>query len=464
MTGLRENIRQQAQQILAVLQKHSGELSVGQIADLLETEFALKLEPHAVAYRIRQLSSGAVIAIGDGKGRRYRAATSSAIPVAHTQTKQVGQTTSQDAAAVLAMLAKPAEERPWVGYDHEWLYAYVPGETYYLPQAVRSHLATIGRSPVAGRPAGTFARDIYERLLVDLSWASSRLEGNTYSRLDTELLLEFGQRADGKDATEAQMILNHKAAIDLLVSLGPELRVSEQLLRGLHARLAENLMRHKAHEGQLRRGEVGITNSKYYPTAVPQLITDCFARIASTAAAIPDPFEQSFFLLVHLPYLQPFNDVNKRTSRLAANIPLIAGNLCPLTFVDVPPQRYAAAILSVYELKRTEPLREVFVQAYEQSCALYIVAQEAVTPPNPLRLKYRDALRTAVADVVRGGLAPSSRWSEQWAAQHGIPRSDHTAFAELLVELLLALNDASASREGLSPSEFFAWREKFRPA
>ena len=51
---------------------------------------------------------------------------------------------------------------------------------------------------------------------------------------------------------------------------------------------------------------------------------------------VTDPFEQSFFAMVHVPYLQPFADVNKRTSRLLANLPLIRANLCPLAFLDVP--------------------------------------------------------------------------------------------------------------------------------
>jgi Fic family protein len=54
-------------------------------------------------------------------------------------------------------------------------------------------------------------------LLIDLSWNSSRLEGNTYLLLETERLLELGEAAEGKEAQEAQMILNHKAAIELLV-------------------------------------------------------------------------------------------------------------------------------------------------------------------------------------------------------------------------------------------------------
>ena len=79
-------------------------------------------------------------------------------------------------------------------------------------------------------------------------------------------------------------------------------------------------------------------NSVYLPIAMPQRIEELFGIVMSMAAEIADPFEQSFFLMVHLPYLQPFEDVNKRVSRLAANIPLIQHNLCPLSFIDVPQQ------------------------------------------------------------------------------------------------------------------------------
>ena len=102
-----------------------------------------------------------------------------------------------------------------VGYQREFLDNYVPNESEYLPPGVREQLHHMGRAPLrAQQPSGTYARQILDRLLIDLSWASSRLEGNTYTRLDTERLIQFGQAAAGKDATETQMILNHKAAID----------------------------------------------------------------------------------------------------------------------------------------------------------------------------------------------------------------------------------------------------------
>ena len=90
----------------------------------------------------------------------------------------------------------------------------------------------------------------------------------------------------------------------------------------------------------------------YEPLAVPQLIDEIFNKILSTASAISDPYEQAFFIIVHLPYLKPFEDVNKRVSRLAANIPLIQHNLCPLSFLDVPEDQYINGLLGVYELNR----------------------------------------------------------------------------------------------------------------
>ena len=71
--------------------------------------------------------------------------------------------------------------------------------------------------------------------------------------------------------------------------------------------------------------------------------------------------------MVQLPYLQPFDDVNKRVSRLAANIPFIQKNLTPLSFIDVPRVSYTDAMLGVYELNDIHLLKDIFVWAYKRS-------------------------------------------------------------------------------------------------
>jgi Fic family protein len=111
------------------------------------------------------------------------------------------------------------------------------------------------------------------------------------------------------------------------------------------------------------------------------------------ADQISDAFGQAFFMMVHLPYLQPFADVNKRTSRLAASLPLFHANLCPLTFLDVPEQAYSRATLGVYEMARVELLRDLYVWAYERSTQEYLAIKQDLAEPDPLRLAWRDFIK-----------------------------------------------------------------------
>ena len=104
----------------------------------------------------------------------------------------------------------------------------------------------MGTTAEPTRPAGTFARDIYERLLIDLAWSSSRLEGNTYNRLDTQNLLEHGIRAEGKDASDAQMLLNHKKAI---AARGEYLAGESQLMSAVIYRRARASLRRRHTRG-----------------------------------------------------------------------------------------------------------------------------------------------------------------------------------------------------------------------
>ena len=147
-----------------------------------------------------------------------------------------------------------------------------------------------------------------------------------------------------------------------------------------------NLLPNPADEGRLRQHVVEIGKSVYRPLSVPAQIDEMLDEVLDKANRIDDPFEQSFFAMVHLPYLQPFADVNKRTSRLAANLPLIRANLCPLTFLDVPERAYTCAMLGVYEPTRVELLRDLYLWAYERSTQEYLAIRQTLAEPDPLRL------------------------------------------------------------------------------
>ena len=338
---------QELEAILAIVADHPYGVQVRVIRDGLEFDLPPRMLQRRLALLVEQKR---LVAEGRGKGRRYRLPVSG---VAHPVSEgakldargEVYVQVSPEGEAIKQAVREPIQNRSPVGYNRAFLDDYRPNETFYLPFETRQRLLDMGRSPDGQRPAGTYARKIYSRLLIDLSWNSSRLEGNTYSLLETERLLELGEAAEGKDALEAQMILNHKSAIELLVEQAEEVGFKRYTILNLHALLSDNLLSDSQACGRLRTIAVGVGGTVYHPLEVPQLINECFQEVFETAAAISDPFEQAFFAMVHLAYLQAFEDVNKRVSRLAANIPLIRENLCPLSFVDVPERAYIDGVL-----------------------------------------------------------------------------------------------------------------------
>jgi Fic/DOC family len=455
---------QELDAILAVVAAHPHGVPVGAIREGLPYELPPRMLQRRLALLVEQKR---LIAEGRGKGRRYRAPvtiTGKGSPIAGSATVEgrgeVYVPVSSEAEAIKRAVRAPIQQRQPVGYRRAFLDDYRPNLTYYLPAETRQRLLEMGRPPDGERPAGTYARTIYSRLLIDLSWNSSRLEGNTYSLLETERLLELGEAAEGKDALEAQMILNHKAAIELLVDQADEIGFNRYTILNLHALLADNLLADPQAGGRLRRIPVGIDGTAYHPLEVPQLIDECFETILDTAAAIDDPFEQAFFALVHLAYLQAFEDVNKRVSRLAANIPLIRGNLCPLSFVDVPERAYIDGVLGIYELNRIELLRDVFVWAYQRSSARYSAVRQSLGEPDPFRLRYRALVAELVATVVRAGMDKKAATSlvRQRAAEQ-VPPADRARFIEIAETEMMSLHEGNIARYRLRPAAFRAWRQ-----
>lgn len=361
---------------------------------------------------------------------------------------------------IARLVARRPERRTPVGYNRDFLDGYRPNRSSYLTAAEKQRLATLGRTMAGPQAAGTYAQQILNRLLIDLSWNSSRLEGNTYSLLETQRLIELGEAAEGKGARDAQMILNHKAAIEFLVQSADEVGFNRRTILNLHALLADNLLEDPTAPGRLRREGVGITGSVFHPLEVPQLIEECFDTVMATASAITDPFEQAFFVMVQLPYLQPFIDVNKRVSRLAANIPLIKANLAPLSFVSVPDATYTQGMLGVYELNRVDLLKDVFLWAYERSSARYAALRQSLGEPDPFRFRHRTALKQVVAEVIRGGFdqRAAARHIAEWAERR-VGEADRARFIEAAESELLGLHEGNFARYQVRPSEFDAWRK-----
>lgn len=448
-------------EVLAAVAGHAEGASLSDIT----RELTSNLAPRTLQFRLKHLvDEGRLVKAGDRKAAKYylpeiHQRPVADAPAARERAEEAVVPLSEASTVIRRYLRQPLAGRKPAGYNRQFFDSYRPNVSFYLTPEERTRLAEIGQSNFA-TAAGTYAKQVLNRLLIDLSWNSSRLEGNTYLLLDTKRLIEFGEEAQGRDHTEAQMIVNHKDAIEFLVSPADEIGFNRYTILNLHGILAQNLLQDVGAAGRLRHIAVGIERSTFRPLEVPQLIEECFNQLLATAAAIDDPFEQAFFVMVQLPYLQPFDDVNKRVSRLAANIPFIKRNLLPLSFTDVSRSLYVDAVLGVYELNQVDLLKDVFLWAYGRSAEQYAAVRQSLGEPDPFRFKHSAALRQVVSEVVRGGFSRGAAYTylAQWADEH-IAVGERARFREMAEAELLNLHEGNFARYRIRPSEFADWRE-----
>lgn len=357
--------------------------------------------------------------------------------------------------------AVPPTKRPRVSYNFAALEAYEPNVTRWLTDAEIDALTMAG----GGRrlDASTYAGAIAQKLLVDLSFASSALEGNTYTYLDTEVLIQFGQEAEGKDRDETVMILNHKEAITYLVENIDDIVVAPREVKTFHALLSRNLSNMGPRDvGSIRRIPIDhIGGSAYLPLAIPQMIEEELEKICAKASKINEPFEQSLFLMTFISYLQAFRDVNKRTARLMCNVPLLKFGLAPMSFIEMDKSAYVRGLLSFYELNRVDIVKSAFVDAYVKSAARYDAYIGRSKEILDIELKRRadifSCTRDYVREVAEGKIAANAdvyareRFKEE-------PDATRDLIVDRVVEVVDSLEEGNHIAYGISRDCFAAYQ------
>lgn len=207
-----------------------------------------------------------------------------------------------------------------------------------------------------------------DRLAIDLSWKSSQIEGNTYSLLETELLLKEKETAAGKTKEEAVMLLNHKDALDFIIEnkdyLSP-LTVSK--IEDIHSILTKELNV----ERNLRRRRVGISGTNYKPLDNEFQIKEALRNTCDVINRKESIFEKALLALVLISYIQPFMDGNKRTARIVSNAILMNYGYCPLSFRTVDSIDYKKAMLLFYEQNNISNFKNIFINQYEFAVKTY---------------------------------------------------------------------------------------------
>lgn len=412
----------------------------------------------------RLVSASKVEREGRGRATRLRLANPptrevATTPIAGPPTPQPATAASasfaEQATALREVLRQPLGTRKPVTYRRDFVDDYVPNSTFLLPSGLADELANLGRMKDQ-QPAGTYARKVLEPLLIDLSWSSSHLEGNNYTRLDTEELFKSGIAGEDLDAV---MLLNHKNAIEFLVDAVPEQGLNGNVIRNLHALLMRDLLPDSDQLGAIRQRVVNISDTVYLPSQVPLLLEEMLGHIIAKACLIKNPVEAAFFLWVNLAYLQPFEDGNKRVSRVSSNIPLMLYNCAPLSFMDVDRQAYAEAMLGVYEKRDVTLAIKLFDVTYRRSTEKYAVILEAMGKPDPTRLRYRESLNDAICLVVRERKSRADALQELQLTADKAP-----GFEELLTNELQKLEEFNCARYRLTMNATKDWIAAGRPS
>lgn len=308
-----------------------------------EMEYALGLSRTTLNRRLKEaISAGALTQTGKGPATRYHSA--------------------DPHATIRAYFELPHTERKLARYREELLRP-EPG----VSDAALLELGDIPEYRLEKREMGKF--------LIDFSCASSTLEGGSYSLLDTQSLIDYGEKVEGKPLEDAFLVLNHKEAFEYLYD-----HMQLDSIYTIHDLLSSDhelpeLRRSRHFLGQEFRGtvreysDIDIALSAYLPPYRPGTgyLEKMVERILETSENIAQPVQAAFYLMTRIAYLQPFKDGNKRTSRALCNVPLIKANLPPISFVDFGKQDYIVSMLAFYELGSVALAERCFIDAYKKS-------------------------------------------------------------------------------------------------
>ncbi|WP_431260713.1 Fic family protein [Roseateles chitinivorans] len=366
---------------------------------------------------------------------------------------------SERSGRVFDFLDTPVDLRDKVPYRREFLDNYDPNVDSLLPTQLADSLYRTAHWE-NGPHHFYGAVTLMTEFITELCWSSSKLEGCNFTLAETASIMRLNEQlatASAEQSGDMRIVLNHKRALELIAFDAPR-RVSFEFLLRLQGCLIDGLQP-PALCGRVRNIVVQVTGTAYTPGGIPVQLEELLQQIAVKAAAIRNPVEAAFFLWVHIAYLQAFSDGNKRTGRLAANLPLLTGHCAPLSFGGVKAHDYAVAMLGVYERQDVSVAVDLFEWMYRRSMQKYpwMLAESGSRKDPRYSRFYRQlspAMRAVVVDRKPAGTA---------ASEQQVPVGDEAMFLEFLLDELAGLYEGNCRRHGLSQEQVTTWFDVGRP-
>ncbi len=168
-------------------------------------------------------------------------------------------------------------------------------------------------------------KKIEDAFAVEYTYESNRIEGNTLTLQETELVVNEGVTIAGKSMREHLEAINHAEAIDYIKDFAKsDVDISERTIKEIHALVLHGINRENA--GTYRTVPVLISGSTHIPPQpylIEKQMEDFMLRFKELEAEAVHPVLIAAYLHDELVRIHPFIDGNGRTSRLLMNLYLL---------------------------------------------------------------------------------------------------------------------------------------------
>ena len=209
-----------------------------------------------------------------------------------------------------------------------------------------------------------------ERFIIELSWKSSQIEGNTYSLIETETLIKQNIKAAGHSEEEAVMILNHKRAFEVILDQRDSFnKLDFADIVQLHQVLTNGLV-----TSGVRSQKVRISGTSYEPLSDKHQIENALRQLIELVNKTEFPPEKALILSLMIAYIQPFADGNKRTSRMLSNAVLLAYGFFPLSYRSIDVNEYRSAMIVFYEINNLYNFKRLYMKQLQFAIDNYFLS------------------------------------------------------------------------------------------
>ncbi len=202
-----------------------------------------------------------------------------------------------------------------------------------------------------------------QRMLPEYVWDIIHLEGNPYSFVEVQTLLQ-GTTVAGYSLFEQTQILNQERSINELkvVVKYETYHINKNLLLRYHQHVAKE---EALKWGVFRDGQVSISGTEYMPPAENELDA-LFTKGIKEILAIAHSFERALAYFFFGALNQFFYDGNKRTSRLVMNTILMQHGYYYLSIPGERKSEFDETMVSFYNTKDASQGFQFLMDCYQQ--------------------------------------------------------------------------------------------------